>query len=59
MAVTYSLKEDRIIDNKCLPMSACKRRYQSLYCTASIFEVFVEGVAYEDEQSFNRIYHVK
>ena len=27
-AVTYNLKENRIIDNKCLPMSACKRIYQ-------------------------------
>ena len=54
-AVTYNLKENRIIDNKCLPMSACKQIYQSLYCSASAFEVFVEGVAYEDEQTFQNL----
>ena len=54
-AVTYNLKENRIMDNMCLPMSACKQIYQSLYCSASAFEVFVEGVAYEDEQTFQNL----
>ena len=31
------------MDNMCLPMSACKQIYQSLYCSASVFEVFVGG----------------
>ena len=54
-AVTYNLKENRIIDNKCLPMSACKQIYQSLYCSASVFEVFVGGVAYEDKRTFQNL----
>lgn len=54
-AVTYNLKENRIMDNKCLPMSACKQIYQSLYCSASVFEVFVGGVAYEDERTFQNL----
>ena len=33
-------------------MSACKQIYQSLYRSASVFEVFVGGVAYENEQTF-------
>lgn len=54
-AVTYSLKEDRIIDNKYLPMASCKLIYQSLQNFASVFEVFVEGVAYEEELSFQNL----
>lgn len=36
-------------------MSACKQIYQSLYCSASIFEVFVGGVAYKDKQTFQNL----
>lgn len=40
----------------CLPMSACKQIYQSLYCSASVFEVFVGGgVAYEDKRTFQNL----
>ena len=54
-AVTYSQKENKIIDNKCLPVSACKHVYQRFGKMASVFEVFVEGTAYEEESSYQNL----
>ena len=54
-AVIYDLKKDRIMDSKCLPLDACKFIYNKLYDKALVFEVFIEGVAYETEQSLQSL----
>lgn len=54
-AVTYDLREGRIVENKCLPFAVCNLIYHRLYGMASVFEVFTGGAAYEDEQSLQNL----
>lgn len=54
-AVTYDLREGRIVENKCLPFAVCNQIYHRLYGMASVFEVFTGGVAYEDERSLQNL----
>lgn len=54
-AVTYDLREGRIVENKCLPFAVCNQIYHRLYGMASVFEVFTGGEAYEDERSLQNL----